>query len=130
MPCKAGDIIQTVLKIKQVGIFFDFNGTCSLNHGTIGAVEGSMKVGIGAPERCLLHHSLACCVMPGKSPGAGLAPIDINTSGVRLLGLLGLAGNSNTWLGRMLQRLWTNDANKAQSTILLFIYLFIYLSGY
>lgn len=49
-----------------------------------------MKVGIRAPEQCLLCQSLAHCVMPGKSSEAGPAPIDINGSGV---GLLGLTGN-------------------------------------
>lgn len=86
-----------------------------------------MEVGIRAPELCLLCQSLAGCVTPGKSSGAGLAPIDINGSRVGLLGLLGLAGNSDTGLGRTLQRLWASDANKAQSTILLFIYLFEWL---
>lgn len=79
-----------------------------------------MEVGIGAPEQCLLRRSSAHCVMPSKSSRAGLAPVDINGSR-----LLGLAGNSNTWLDKMLRRLWTTDANKAQSTILIFIYLFI-----
>lgn len=117
-----------MLKIKRVGILFDFDGACSsLNHGTIGAVEGRQHES-RAPERRLLCQSLARCVTPGKSSRAGLAPIDIKGSRVRLLGLLGLGGNSNTQLGRTLQRLWTNDANKAQSN--LFIYLFIYLSCY
>lgn len=50
-----------------------------------------MKVGIRAPEQCLLCQSLA--VMPGKSSEAGPAPIDINGSRVVLLGL---TGNSKT----------------------------------
>lgn len=89
---------------------------------------GSMKVGIRAPEQCLLCQPLAHCVMPGKPPEAGLAPIDINIGGVWLLGLLELTGNSKTRLGKALQRLWTNVAYKAQSNIYLFIYLFEQLS--
>lgn len=83
-----------------------------------------MKVGIRASELCLLHQSLACCVTPGKSSGAGLAPIDVNGSRVRLLGLLGLAGNSNPWLGKRFKDFGQMMLTKHK---VLFYYLFIYL---
>lgn len=100
--------------------------TWSLKRDTVGGVKGrQQKVGIRASEQRFFCQSLAHCVMPGKSPEAGPAPIDINGSRGGLLGLLGLTGNSKTQLGKALQRLPINVAYKAQSNIYVCIYLFI-----